>query len=125
MKKSCQYCGRIHPVGYECPLKPKRRKQGKREAEQFRNRYAWRKKRQEIRARDYHLCRYCLERGVFTCEGLAVHHIVPLEERPELGLEDGNLITLCESCHEAAERGTLGREILRRLAGTPLPLAGF
>lgn len=122
MKKSCKYCGRVHPIGYECPRKPVRKKRGNREAERIRNSYAWRQKREEIRERDHYLCRHCLERGRFTRDGLEVHHIIPLEERPELALEDNYLITLCGRDHERAERGEIDRGALLRLAGTPPPL---
>lgn len=41
---------------------------------------------------------YCLACGRRT--DLEVHHIVPFDVRPELELEPGNLITLCErGCH--------------------------
>lgn len=119
MKKSCQYCGRVHPVGYECPKKPKRKKQGKREAEQTRSSYVWQKKRKEIKERDHYLCVYSLSKGRIVYEDLEVHHIIPLEERPDLAFEDGNLITLCQEVHERAERGEIGREELLELVRHP------
>ena len=123
MQKSCQYCGRLHPVGYECPKRPKRKKLGRRQAERFRNTYAWRKTRERVKDRDGHLCRYCLAHGVITSEGLEVHHIEPLEERPDLGLVDEYLVTLCGGDHERAERGQIGKEELLALASTP-PVLG-
>lgn len=121
MKRSCQYCGRVHPVGYECPKKPKRKKQGKREAEQTRNSYAWQKKRREIKERDHYLCVYSLSQGRIVYEDLEVHHIIPLEERPDLALEDSNLITLSAEVHEQAERGEISREELLELVRHPPP----
>lgn len=41
-----------------------------------------------------------------TCGGtrrLAVHHIVPRCERPDLTFEPENLITLCTTCHNRAD----------------------
>lgn len=119
MLKSCSYCGRVHPSGYPCPHRPKRRKQGRREAESFRSTYAWRKKRAEIRERDHHLCVYSFAHGRLIHEGLEVHHIVPLEERPDLGLEDSNLVTLCGEVHERAERGEISRAELLALVRHP------
>ena len=119
VKRSCQYCGRVHPVGYACPKRPKRRKQGAREAERFRNTYAWRKKREAIRARDHYLCVYSLAHGQIVYEDLEVHHIIPLEERPDLGLEDSNLITLSSAVHEKAESGEIDRAELLELVKHP------
>ncbi len=48
--------------------------------------------------------------------GLETHHIRKLRERPDLALADGNLICLCGSCHERAERGDISAERLERLA---------
>ena len=31
-----------------------------------------------------------------------VHHIVPYEVRPDLGLDEDNLEAICDSCHNAA-----------------------
>lgn len=119
MRKSCKYCGRIHPSGYECPKRPQRRKQGKRQAEQFRSTYAWQKKRGEIKQRDHYLCVYNLAHGRLVYEGLEVHHIIPIEERPDLALEDNNLITLSQAAHELAERGEITRGELAELVRYP------
>ena len=100
-------------------MRPKRKKLGQREAERFRNTYAWRKKRGEVKERDGHLCRYCLAHGALTYDALEVHHIERLEIRPDLGLEDAYLITLCERDHERAERGEITKEELLALASTP------
>lgn len=60
-------------------------------------------------------CSYCLENGALTYEGLETHHIVSLRERPDLLLEDTNLICLCRHHHEMAERGAIPAETLRTL----------
>jgi 5-methylcytosine-specific restriction endonuclease McrA len=52
--------------------------------------------------RDAHRCRVC-----GGTRGLAVHHIVKREEKPDLAFAPSNLITLCRSHHELAERGPL------------------
>jgi len=117
--RSCQYCGWVHPADHDCGRRPVRKKVGSREAEQFRPSYKWQKKRECIRERDIHLCRACLAQGLLKGEGLEVHHIIPIEEEPELALADDNLITLCGTCHEKAECGAIGREFLRNLTRIP------
>ena len=101
MLKSCKYCGRIHPRGYITPKKPKKAK---------------------IVRRDFHLCRVCNEGsyGVFGVPGLdqelSVHHIEPLEERFDLRLDDGNLLTCCSRHHRMADDGDIPRDYLHELA---------
>lgn len=118
VKRSCQYCGRIHEDGTACPQRPRRRKKSRRE-DAFRNSYAWNRKREQIRLRDFGVCRVCLAEGAVCFANLSVHHIVPLAEDFELRLQDGNLICLCQRHHEAAEAGRIGRRELSRLARTP------
>lgn len=113
MRKSCQYCGGIHQYGAECPQKPKRKKQHGRREDSFRSSYKWQQKREQIRQRDYYLCRYCLAHGRFTYDGLEVHHIVPLAVDWERRLDDDNLISLCGEHHEQAERGEIAPAELR------------
>lgn len=119
MLRSCSYCGRLHPRGYECPKKPKQSKRGGREAERLRSAYAWQRARERVKERDHHLCVYCLARGRINYEALEVHHIIPLEEQPALAYEDDNLITLCGADHEEAEAGRITRAELLELAGHP------
>ena len=60
----------------------------------------WQRKRERILRRDEYLCQECKRYGK-TKQAEMVHHINPLEERPELGLVSWNLISLCYKCHEA------------------------
>lgn len=58
----------------------------------------WKKKRQAILRRDNYLCKECKKYGRIT-EAKEVHHIVHLEDAPELALCNDNLISLCKRCH--------------------------
>ena len=117
MLKSCKYCGRIHEAGYVCSMKPKKRQYdySDRKVWQFRHGEAWKNKAVEIKERDHWLCVYCLSRNIINYKKLEVHHIVPLEEDITMKLEDENLITLCRSCHEEAEKGAITRKELKDL----------
>lgn len=122
MLKSCKYCGRIHPRGYICPKKPKQAKHRNSKTSGFRKTHTWQKKREQIVRRDFHLCRVCNEGsyGVFGVPGLdqelSVHHIEPLEERFDLRLDDGNLLTCCSRHHRMADDGDIPRDYLHELA---------
>lgn len=59
----------------------------------------WRKVRQLALARDSHLCRDCLERDKVTAAS-EVHHVVKIEQRPDLRLCVDNLRSLCRDCHD-------------------------
>lgn len=58
----------------------------------------WKKKREVILKRDNYLCRECKRYGKAT-QATTVHHVLPLERRPELKLNSANLISLCDTCH--------------------------
>lgn len=58
----------------------------------------WLAKRKKILNRDDHMCRECKRYGKTTAAS-TVHHIIPMEERPDLKLEDKNLLSLCNNCH--------------------------
>jgi len=62
----------------------------------------WRAVRLLALQRDHYLCQECLKRKRFKT-ATEVHHIRPLEEFPELGLELSNLQSLCWDCHEATK----------------------
>jgi len=59
---------------------------------------AWIHKRQEILQRDNYECQLCKAKGRFS-RATCVHHIKHLNIYPELGLEESNLISLCDACH--------------------------
>ncbi len=114
--KSCKYCGRIVDRNHVCPKKPKKKQYARTEAEQGRYTYAWERKSLEIRERSLYMCAVCRDQGRVSCDNLEVHHIIPLVDRPDLLLEDENLICLDDWHHEQAERGEISREYLFRLA---------
>ena len=60
---------------------------------------AWLRLRRQALTRDHYLCQL---RTSSKCSGIAteVHHIIPLEEDPSLGLDLSNLISCCWWCHE-------------------------
>jgi len=66
--------------------------------DKFYGRAAWLRAREEALRRDHHLCAAHRARGELTPASM-VHHITPLAEAPERGLELDNLMALCEGCH--------------------------
>lgn len=88
--KSCKYCVCIHPAGDVCDKRPKR---VYKRSEAEHGRYT----------------------GTLTYEGLEVHHIIKLRDRPELLLEDSNLVCLCVRHHKEADRGEIDAKALYAL----------
>ena len=129
MLKSCSTCGGIHGFDENCPKRIEYTRQRQAgydrgqyqytrdsKADRFRRSMSWQRKREEIRARDLNLCRYCfLVRHRITTAGLSVHHIISLNTDYSKRLQSRNLITLCRECHELAERGRIPAETLRKL----------
>lgn len=64
---------------------------------------AWRRVRLMALQRDHYLCQECLKKKRIRT-ATEVHHIQPLEEYPELGLELSNLRSLCWWCHEETKQ---------------------
>lgn len=60
----------------------------------------WKRKRQAVLKRDVYQCRECTRYGRVTPADV-VHHVNPLQVRPDLKLNEKNLISLCTSHHEA------------------------
>ena len=128
MLKSCTFCGRIHEKKYICPQKAAAdarrasRKKPYTEQDSLRNTNAWKKKSLHIRIRDKYMCQACLngigylEDRRITTENLQVHHIIPLKADRNEAFNNENLITLCEQCHELAEKGKIPRERLVEIA---------
>lgn len=59
---------------------------------------AWARKRASILRRDGYRCQLCRRYGK-AVPAVTVHHIEPVELRPDLALVDSNLISLCAACH--------------------------
>ncbi len=128
MLKSCQYCGGIHDIKYECPKKPKRQYKPNKYSEQnaeikrFRNSKIWQNKRTEIQVRDLHMCQVCIRLLYDWCttqynyQDTSVHHINKLSECWEMRLKQLNLITLCPCCHTAADLGQIPVNVLIDIA---------
>lgn len=73
----------------------------------------WKKKRAAILRRDGYRCRDCARYGRVK-QADTVHHIKPLEEFPELALDNKNLISLCRACHNKRHPEKASPPILRR-----------
>ena len=124
MLKACSKCGRIHERGYKCTTEAAVKQARNSDADRFRNTQDWRRKSENIKKRDMHLCRVCMTKQYntilqYNARKLSVHHIVPLTEDYDRRLDDDNLITLCSYHHELAERGAIPRHLLRDLARIP------
>lgn len=128
MLKSCSYCGRIHDS--KCVCKQKAEKVKERQSQRtlnnkkvydFHRSQKWKEKSITIRERDNYCCQVCV-RGLhnpdrqYETESISVHHVVPIAEDWDRRLDDENLITLCASHHEQAEKGIIKRGELLRIA---------
>ncbi len=79
---------------------------------------AWRTARKERLKKDGLHCVWCKRAGRWTTDrhgrtirvpATMVHHIKPYQTHPELALDLDNLVSLCDSCHDAAHPEKLGR----------------
>ena len=61
----------------------------------------WKHKREAILRRDNYLCQNCKRYGRYV-EAITVHHIKHYDEFPELALDNNNLVSLCNACHNKA-----------------------
>lgn len=110
--KTCSRCGRIHARGYKCNVG---RVTAKTDESRLRSKYAWTKKAKQIKEDALGLCEVCKAQGVYTYDGLEVHHITKLRDDPNGLLEDDNLICLCVYHHKQADDGELEADYLREL----------
>ena len=58
----------------------------------------WNQLRMKAYLRDNRECQHCKAEGKVV-KGQNVHHIQPIDLRPDLALNIDNLITLCIDCH--------------------------
>ncbi|MFA7174937.1 MAG: HNH endonuclease [Kiritimatiellia bacterium] len=69
----------------------------------FYNSPEWEAVRKAVLMRDHHLCQKCLRTGRITPAD-AVHHIEELLKAWHRRLDMSNLVSICESCHNAERR---------------------
>lgn len=74
-------------------------------SEPFYHTAAWRRLRALVIDRQGGMCYDCMERmrmGYIRRPRRAtlVHHIIPYKQRPDLALNEDNLVALCDKCHE-------------------------
>ena len=113
MYKSCSKCGKIHNYNQPCNIK---RVFKKTKESEMRNTYAWHSKAERIKEKSKYLCALCLEQGRATYDGLEVHHIDKVIDKPERLLNDDNLICLCVEHHKEVEDNLDIKEHLFELA---------
>jgi len=74
------------------------------ESDPFYHTAAWKRIRAVALSRDHGMCQDCMDRfragyGIHPRRAVMVHHIIPIEERPDLALDLRNLRSLCNECH--------------------------
>lgn len=112
MLKACARCGGLHPIGYRCS---KGREYKRDEEKKLRSSRKWTNKAIQIKKDSKGLCEVCKALGVYTYNGLEVHHIIKVKDNPSLLLDDDNLITLCTYHHKEADAGNISADYLREL----------
>ena len=75
---------------------------------------AWRRLRVKALERDHYLCKNCLRNHRITT-ATEVHHILPVDDHPELALVLDNLESLCWDCHEQTKDH--GKRVMQAPAG--------
>ena len=112
---SCSRCGKIHPKGYACRVEKKRYKYSYKES-RMRSKSAWTEKSKQIREDANYLCEVCKDKGIYNYRNVEVHHILKLRDRPDLLLDNYNLVCLCKDCHRLADAGIISVDYLQELA---------
>ena len=112
---ACSRCGKIHPKGYVCKVEKKHYKYSYKES-RLRSKSAWTDKSKQIREDANYLCEVCKDKGIYNYRNVEVHHILKLRDRPDLLLDNYNLICLCKDCHRLADAGIISVDYLQELA---------
>ena len=112
---ACSRRGKIHPKGYICKVEKKHYKYSYKES-RLRSKSAWTEKSIQIREDANYLCEVCKDKGIYNYRNVEVHHILKLRDRPDLLLDNYNLICLCKDCHRLADAGIISVDYLQELA---------
>lgn len=114
--KACSRCGKIHPSGYRCRAGASSLNCMAGEERKTRSTKAWTNKSREVREKAQGLCEVCRDKGAYTYNGLEVHHICKLRDRPDLAFDNYNLVCLCQEHHKQADEGKIDKDYLMKLA---------
>jgi len=82
--------------------------------------HAWSKIRVRILRRDCGLCQPCKREGRLTLAE-QVDHIVPVAKGG--GNEEGNLQSICATCHQDKSRADLGLRVVTAFDASGMPLS--
>ena len=119
MKRVCPRCGKLVDYHHNCAPPYKRKYNNNDPERKIRNGIRWQRKRNEIKKRDGgidQIAAHGLDGAPYIqTRNLQVHHIIPLEERPDLAYDDDNLITVSPRTHELAENNIISRDQLRAI----------
>lgn len=74
----------------------------------------WQRLREKILARDHYECQRCnghndlgkAIKRIRLTKANTVHHIQEVRDRPDLMLDENNLISLCHNCHDIVHERT-------------------
>ena len=75
----------------------------------------WREKSEKIIKRDKY-CQNCKRYGRIR-NAQMVHHIKPVEDYPELGFVNSNLVALCWDCHNKMHPEKARKALKKRFSG--------
>ena len=113
MFKACSKCGKLHDYNYKCYANRPIRDDNE---YKLRQKNKWHKKSEEIREASQYLCAICKAEGRYNYKRIEVHHIEKLKNKPELLLDNYNLIALCYEHHRLADEGKIDKDYLFKLA---------
>lgn len=116
MYKACSKCGRIHNTNYKCKVDNKYKAKYDYEESKLRNTYEWHMKAEQVKYDSNYLCSVCFDEGIYNYNELETHHIEKLKEKPNLLLEDTNLVCLCRRHHKLADNEMIDKNYLKELA---------
>lgn len=112
MLKSCSRCGKIHSYNHKCYHN---KSNYHNDIDRLRSTYEWQQKVEEIKDKNNYLCAVCKDNNIYNYKDIEVHHIEKLQQRPDLFLDNNNLICLCKRHHKDADNGKIEKEYLFEL----------
>ena len=104
LKKICNKCGRMIEQGKQCECQKSRHKQynqtrRNQPANKFYHSISWERVRQAVESRANGLDEYALMYEKRITAGSIAHHIIEIEERPDLKLRMENIIYVSRETH--------------------------